>query len=213
MIIAVLNQKGGVGKTTLALNIAGYLASRKKRVLLIDADEQHSALDWSAVREGEPLFSVIGMPKGTIHKEVGIIGKGFDHIVIDGPPRISSVARSAIVASDMIIIPVTPSPYDIWAAEDVVTQIREVTQTLGDYKKINPFFVLNRKIGNTAIGRDTAIALEKYADIPVFKAQITQRVVFAETANNGTTVIEHDPTGQAAEEIKRLGAEIESYER
>lgn len=77
MIVGVLNQKGGVGKTTLSVNIAAALTHSGARVLLIDADPQGSALDWSAAREGEPLFSVVGLPRASVHKEIGQVGQGF----------------------------------------------------------------------------------------------------------------------------------------
>ena len=119
-VISILNQKGGVGKTTLAVHIATGLALKKKRVLLIDADPQGSALDWAAARNGDPLFPVVGLPKASIHKELPSIAAGYDIVLIDGPPRVYDVARSAIMASDMILIPVQPSPYDVWAAQEIV---------------------------------------------------------------------------------------------
>ena len=106
MILGVLNQKGGVGKTTLSVNIAASLARTGARVLLIDADPQGSALDWAAARDGEPLFSVVGFPRPTIHKEIAQLGLGYDHVVIDGPPRVTDLARSAIMASDVVLVPV-----------------------------------------------------------------------------------------------------------
>ncbi len=86
MIISFLNQKGGVGKTTLAVHLATALARRGARVLMVDADPQGSGLDWSASRTGDPLFPVIGLPKPTIHRELPTIAADYAHVVIDGPP-------------------------------------------------------------------------------------------------------------------------------
>ena len=112
-VLAILNQKGGVGKTTLANSIAMRLSQLGKRVLLIDADHQGSALDWKAARGDEPSFPVVGIPRDTIHREIGALSKDYDWVVIDGPPRVSTVAKSAIAASDMVVIPLQPSPYDV----------------------------------------------------------------------------------------------------
>jgi chromosome partitioning protein len=209
MIISLLNQKGGVGKTTLSVSLAASLARDGSRVLLIDADPQGSALDWAAAREGEPLFSVVGLPRPTVHKEISQIGKGFDHIVIDGPPRVTDLARSAIMASDVVLIPVQPSPYDIWAAEEVVKLIEEAKVFKEGLKAA---FVVNRKIANTAIGRDVGEALAAYP-VPVLKASVTQRVVFAEAAAQGRAVHEIDLEGPAAAEIEAVRIELMEFAR
>ena len=146
-------------------------------------------------------------PRPTVHKEIAQIGKGFDHIVIDGPPRVTDLARSAIMAADMVLIPVQPSPYDIWAAEEVVKLIEEARIFKGSLKAA---FVVNRKIANTAIGRDVGEALASYP-IPALASSITQRVVFAEAAAQGMAVHEIDASGPAAAEIEALKNELMEF--
>lgn len=204
MIIGVLNQKGGVGKTTLSVNLAASLARSGARVLLIDADPQGSALDWAAARQSEPLFAVVGLPKPSIHKELPVVGEGYDYIVIDGPPRVTDLARSAIMASDVVVIPVQPSPYDIWAAEEVVSLVEEA----GHFKEmLKSCFVINRKIANTAIGRDVREALESYS-VPTLEASVVQRVAFAEAAAVGKAIYEEDRDGIASREIEAVLSEL-----
>ncbi len=206
MIISVLNQKGGVGKTTLSINLASAFALSGGKTLLIDADPQSSALDWQASRQGESLFPVVGMARATLHKDVPGFGSQNTHVVIDGPPRVNDLARSAIMASDLVIIPVQPSPYDIWAADEIVKLIQEAMIYKPDLKAR---FVVNRLVSNTAIGREVADALKDYP-FEVFNTAITQRVVFAESAAAGLSVLEFAAKGPAALEIKSLVSEIEA---
>jgi len=203
-VLAFLNQKGGVGKTTLATNIATALAQQGQKVLYIDADQQGSALDWSAARKGDLLFPVVGLPKDTLHREMAALGSPYDWVVIDGPPRVYNVAKSAIAAADIVVIPVQPSPYDVWAAKEIVDLITEVRVIKAN---LNAVFAVNRKIVGTAIGRDVAEALASYP-VLVLKAAISQRVSFAERAAAGQTVVETDPTGAAAQEIRAMVAEL-----
>ena len=204
MIISIQNQKGGVGKTTLAIHISHALSLKGTKVLLVDADPQGSARDWAAARSDKTLFSVTGLDRPTVHRDLPALAKDFDHVVIDGPPRVSDLARSAIIAADIVVVPIQPSPYDVWAADEVIKLIQEASVFKENLKFV---FAINRKITNTAIGRDVAEALGSY-NIPVLKSSVSQRVAFAESAASGQTVLETDRNGSAAREILALVDEL-----
>lgn len=178
-------------------------------MLLVDSDPQGSARDWAAAREKRPPFVIVGLDRPTIHRDLPAMANDYDFIVIDGPPRISETARSGILAADLVVIPVQPSPYDVWASEEVVNLIKEASVFKENLKSV---FVINRKIVNTAIGRDVVEALSQF-EIPVAQNQICQRVSFAESAASGQTTMETNPKGQATQEIKLLVKELLKWER
>lgn len=204
-VISVLNQKGGVGKTTISVNLAAALQNKGYSVLLVDADPQGSSLDWFASRgDGEMLFPVVSCPKSNLHKVIADLGRGRDIVVIDGAPRVTDLSRAAMMASDLVLIPVQPSPYDVWAAEEVVKLIKEAQI----YRpQLQAAFVINRKIAKTAIGRDIVDALEEF-ELPILSAALAQRVVYAESAANGRAVFEDDKRSLASREVNRLAKEV-----
>ena len=206
VIIGMLNQKGGVGKTTLSISIAHELARRLSpdRVLVVDADPQQSSLSWSEVRENKLPFTVIGLAKKSLHRDLPAIGNHYEQIIIDGPPRVTELARSCVMASEMVIIPCTPSPYDIWASDETVQLVKEAKI----YKEnLKYAFAINRKIANTAICADVVSTL-KSIDMKVLNSHICQRVIYAEAASSGHTVFDLEPDGKASEEIKKLVDEL-----
>ncbi|ODU53694.1 MAG: cobyrinic acid a,c-diamide synthase [Acetobacteraceae bacterium SCN 69-10] len=207
MIVALLNQKGGVGKTTLALHLAGEWARRGQRVTVIDADPQGSSLDWSQQRAREclpRLFGVVGLARDTLHREAPELARDADHIVIDGPPRVAGLMRSALLAADLVLIPVQPSPFDGWASAEMLSLLREARI----YRpQLAARFVLNRCGARTIIARETAETLADH-DPPLLVSTIGQRVAFADTARSGQLVSEIDEDSPAAREIAALCAEI-----
>ncbi|MDJ0718839.1 MAG: ParA family partition ATPase [Prochloraceae cyanobacterium] len=180
MIISVQNRLGGVGKTTIAVHIAYCLASSGDRVLLLDSDPQGSSLDWAAAREQQPPFSVLGLDRPTIHRDIEPSAENYDYVIIDGAPRTSELVRSGIIAADLVVIPVQPSPYDVWASEETVNLIREASVFK---EKLKAVFVINRKVVNTASGRDVVEALSCYK-IPVLKAQRKSKGSFCRKCSN-----------------------------
>ncbi len=204
MIVTLQNQKGGVGKTTLSLHLGHRLSMLDLRVLVIDADPQGSARDWLAARESTPPFTLVGLDRPTIHRDINELQEDYDAVVIDSPPRVTDIARSAILASDLVIIPVQPSPYDVWAAQDTVTLIKDSSV----YKEnIKSAFAINREIVNTAIGRDVSEALAQ-TDVPVLRSHISQRVAFAESVTRGETVLETKTDAKAIAEISAFTDEV-----
>lgn len=207
MIAALLNQKGGVGKTTLALHLAGAWAAQGRRVLVIGADPQGSALHWSEHRgrEGLPrLFGVLGLPRETLHRELPEIACDAGHAFVDGLPRVTGIARSTLLAADWVLVPATPSPFDGWASG-------EVLRLLDEAQIFQPAlvarFVLNRCAARTIIARETAQALSGQQP-PALASHIGQRVAFADAALTGRLVGELDAGSAPAREIAALAAEI-----
>lgn len=206
MIISFVTQKGGDGKTTLATNVAAEFAKQGQKVLLIDADEQASAREWASLRENDEP-KVIGLARSKMAGAVLGLAKEYDITVIDVPPRSREIARSCIVASDLVLLPIKPSHYGARAASSTVAQIREAQKTRPNIKCA---FVISMKKGNTMVGR-YARQLVSEMGVAVLDTEIEDRTAFVLSAFAGESVAEYAPGSPADQEIKSLTEEIKRY--
>jgi chromosome partitioning protein len=203
--IAFLSQKGGAGKTTLATCLARELVLQGFDTVLVDADSQGSARDWRAATETETV-PVIGMDRPTLDRDLKAINPtGQRWVLIDGAGRSEAMTVSAIRAADMVLIPVHPSPYDVWAASDLVSLIRS-RQGITDGKPLAAFLI-SRAVKRTRLTGEVAEALSEFG-FPVFSAYTTQRQTYPTAAAQGLTPSDTEPDGEAAKEIRAIVSEL-----
>jgi chromosome partitioning protein len=193
MIISVVNQKGGVGKSTISTSIAVSFAQLGNRVLFIDSDDQKSALDWINNRP-EKSWKIVGTHLGTQHlkKQVKELSKNYDVTIIDGKGIISEASKAALVISDFFIIPVEPGTFDLNSTEDFIEQ---VVKEVASFKDTKGALLLN-KMDTTSLAKQ----ISKYIrtiDFPVFEASIPRLTAFREASSKGLSITEYAPGSTA----------------
>lgn len=208
-VITIAQQKGGAGKTTLAAQLAVTWARGRgqapQRVAVIDIDPQRSLAGWHGVRSGTledgggiRLTEVAGWRLST---ELDRLRADHDWIIIDSPPHADTDAKAAIRAADLVLVPVQPSPMDLWAIGPTLEAARK--------EKRRAVVVLNRMPPRgTLPERITTELAEK--EIPVATTTLGSRVAFAASMMEGLGVVETQPRATAAQEIRALAAEVEA---
>jgi chromosome partitioning protein len=202
-IITVAQQKGGAGKTTLAAQLAVAWARRGNRVAVVDIDPQRSLANWHAFRmeqhpDGAPLHlsDVAGWRLGT---ELDRLRGRFDMVVVDTPPHAETEARAAVRAGDILLMPIQPSPMDLWATRPTVE--------MADKENTAALIVMNRMPPR---GKLPEVMLEKLLEegLPIAHTKLGNRVAFAASMMEGKGVVEYQPSSTAAREISALATEV-----
>ena len=208
MVITVGNQKGGVGKTTIATNLACLFAQNHK-VLLIDADTQQSSADFHAIRlenDSLPQFTCVSITKPTIHKDIKNF-TDFDPIIIDVGGRDNAVFRSSILAADHLIIPVTPSQYDVWATEETFNVLEEARIVKDSVAHV----LFNQVIPNTKIAKEVHNVLQEKSEqynLTIMQSILCSRIAFKEAVSSGISVVEKTKNSKAGKEMKEVFEEV-----
>jgi len=207
MIISIAGQKGGAGKSTIAICLATEARKRSRSVLLVDADPQGTTSTWAAVasEQGQPAPRVVQMG-ATMHQggQLAKAAEGFDFVFIDGPPRHSEVQRSMLMVSDRVLLPCGPSASDAWAlgaSLELITEARKIRRELA------AMIVINRIKTGTALGKGARKALAD-AGLPIAKTELCDRVAYQEALAAGKGVTTYAPTDKATIEIQALYNEI-----
>lgn len=202
-IITLANQKGGTGKTTATMLLAGTLARRGRKVLVIDADPQGSATRWAAGADDDSPFpaAVAGMAGAgsKVHREAKKYVGDYEFIVIDCPPAVDSpIPQSALLISDLSIIPVIPSPTDLWATRGIVKLV-ENAQAVNE--SLAARILPNMCQPRTTLGQDALDVLNEF-DFPLMPFRWHHRIAYREAAAIGGTV--HDLGARARDAIEEV---------
>jgi len=205
LVIGVTALKGGTGKSTITINLAACLHGRRHRVLIVDGDAQGTCRGWAAVaaagdRDTPPVVSM----GAELRRDLAKVAGSFDVVVVDSPPRLGAEQRAAMLVSDLVLVPVTPGPADVWA-------LQETLALLDDARELRPeiraALILNRVTPRTSLATVTLEAISE-AGVPVMQATLGNRVAFGEALATGQGVVAYAPTSPAAAEVKALAKEV-----
>jgi len=199
----LINQKGGVGKTTTAINLASALSSKNLKVLMVDADPQGSVLQWQATGANRD-FDVVRLAMPELRTKIGNHRRAFDHVVIDSPPALSHISQEIASSSDLAIIPIAPSSLAIWSSRETIQLVTDVGRK---HKGLAARLLVYRKIPGTRLAAEARDALNSYG-LGIFKTEISQRIAYVEAIVSGVSVLKYSPNSVAAREIRDLCDEI-----
>lgn len=205
-VVSFLCEKGGAGKSTGATNFASYLSRQGKRVLIVDHDPQASASIWSGFthdNDGPGEIAVIVMKQ--LQRDLRSISHAFDYVLIDGQPITDKVTADAIKVSELVIIPVRPSGFDVWSGINTAALVRERQELTDGSPKAR--ILVSQAIVGTVIARDIAESLESYK-LPIMTERTHIRVAYTEAASVGKSAMDLPKNHEARVEMEKIAREI-----
>ena len=217
-VITICSLKGGTGKSTIALSLGSALSTRERKVLVIDCDPQGTVSEWQKTRKQEEPTIMVQAIAG-LHEQIHKTGPvyGFS-VIVDTPPASAEATRSAVMAADKLILPVTPGMPDVWSTEKLL----EIYQEAKRYKPtLEARLLINKVDRRTKLGRTfRAFLVDRFGldvtnnfDLDVFKTEITSSIVFSKAYIQGLTIDNYQPRSKGAAEFKRLTKEVLSWRR
>ena len=208
MKIAVTSLKGGVGKTTIVTNLAVCYAQRGYSVCIVDTDsEQESSIIWSEQRRDDlAQVSVVRVGEKNLIREVAQHAKNYDVVILDGSPQLSELANATMLASDVVVVPISPSAFDFWSLDKFLTRLQQAQQLK---ENLQAFVLLNKFNELQNISKELAESLRtEFPNVPRLTTTIAERVAFKEASSQGIGVTEYKDR-KAKDEIESLATEIE----
>jgi chromosome partitioning protein len=199
VVIGLVNQKGGVGKTTVAINLAVALALQDFAVLLIDSDPQGSVLQWHSI-QNDHLIDVERPVEALSRAGLRKRKKRYDYIVIDAPPAIGDITLEVLTAADLVFIPVGPSALDLWSSKQILSLLKDRRRKRLRQKAM---VLICKKIPGTRVAREAKEAVSIYG-LDIVPVEISQRIAYVEAMIAGLAVTQYAPKSMAAQEIDAL---------
>jgi chromosome partitioning protein len=210
MVISVTNLKGGVGKTTIAVNVAVGFALKGYSVCLVDSDrEQRSATEWRDNRDKpETEVTVVSISEKQFTSEIKTLRGKFDIVVIDGVPQLSELAQYMIGVSDLVLIPITPSLIDYRGFETFFKKYREIKRMKEEMGGNVKGAVIINRVQRNRLSNEIQEAVQSY-DIHLLSSRLFDRLAYKDTFTEGLSVLEYKDE-KAKEEVQLLVDEIET---
>jgi chromosome partitioning protein len=212
-VIAVAGRKGGVGKSTIAGNLAAEFVAMGRTVAVLDADPQHSLVAWAAQGDGLLAQCVEMVNEGSgedLRAKVRAAEKKVDVVLIDTPPGLPDTAFQAALVADLVLLPCGPSPLDLFPLKEALAlALRARAQRRSKKPRIR--FVPSKVLMNTNLGRGLSSSLEKMGKKVL--PGLSQRIVVAQAVESGLTVREYAPNSAAQAEFEQLAKAVDKIVR